>query len=58
MKLWIARSKRGTLSLFTEKPCKDRYGRWFGEGDSICKFDMPEVAFNNSPMEVELVLKK
>ena len=58
MKMWIARSRRGSLSLFTKKPFKDHFGRWFGEGDSVCKFDFPEVTFENSPMEVELVLKK
>ena len=56
MKMWIAKSKKGVLQLFTDKPFKDRHGRWLGKRDSICHFDYPEVTFENSPMEVELKL--
>lgn len=58
MKMWIARNKKGTLTLFTDRPIKDRHGRWFGKSQTPCNFDHPEVTFENSPMEVELVIKK
>jgi hypothetical protein len=63
MKLWIARYRWGALSLFNHKPylnngvwCADRdideEGEWFLEPA------FPEVTFENSPQEVELVIKK
>jgi hypothetical protein len=58
MKLWIARSKREVLSLFSEEPYKDMLGRWFGKEQSICSFDIPEVKFENSPQQVEIKLIK
>ena len=60
MKLWIARDMRGDLYLYTEKPEKiATYGYftcddWF-ELDTNA---FPELTFENSPMEVKLVLKK
>ena len=64
MKMWIARDagKQGELILYTEKPYTREHGCW--ECSASC--DMlpldedyfPEVTFENSPMEVELVIKK
>lgn len=63
MKLWVARDKDGTLCLFREKPTLDVY-YWFDSslGKTGCiaellKTDLLEVTFENSPMEVELVIK-
>ena len=56
MEMWIARSKRGALSLFSEEPFKDRFGRWLGKEQSVCSFDIPEVTFENSPQRVEIKL--
>lgn len=60
MKMYIARDKSGALHIFREKPTF-RYERWWGR-DTIyeCEIDAsqyPEVTFENSPMEVELVMK-
>jgi hypothetical protein len=56
MKLWIARSKEGELTLHHKKPMyRDGYG-W----TSVCAIfnskEFPEVTFENSPQEVELKL--
>lgn len=57
---WIARDKGGGLYLFPEKPIKDNiYGYY--EGDNWYKIDsafLPEVTFENSPVQVELKLVK
>ena len=58
MKLWIARDKSGWLQLFFEQP---KY-REDWEGHFITYLDdddcFNEVTFENSPQEVELVIKK
>ena len=62
MKLWIARDQNGDLFLYPIKP--DRYVTEyyvFFNGDDWWNIDsdlFPEVTFENSPMEVELVIKK
>ena len=63
MKLWIARDVDKALALFRNKPIKN--GSFFNEYDEegdlriwIERRYFPEVTFENSPMEVELVLKK
>jgi hypothetical protein len=61
MGLWLARDKNGKLGLYREKPVwikkGDRYD-WFGAfGCYIWDDKLPEVTFENSPMEVELELK-
>lgn len=61
MKMWIARDKDNRLYLYQYKPQKDVYvfktesylSCW-----QIPFTEFPEVTFENSPMEVELVLKK
>ena len=61
MKLWIARDRRGTrLTLHGEKPTWNeeyRVWSWWYITD-LDDNDFPEVTFENSPMEVELVIKK
>lgn len=62
MKLWIARDESGYLYLHEEKP-KMQYNFQLREWCSNETMELnpdffPEVTFENSPMEVELVLKK
>ena len=60
MKLRIAREKCGHLYLHKGKPFKED-GMWFNRYDVYMKLptkDFPEVTFENSPKEVELVIKK
>lgn len=63
MKLWIARDEDGSLYLFKDKPHIEDDGEgqfWCSVEDSM-RLNVrayPEVTFENSPMEVELVLKK
>jgi hypothetical protein len=58
MKLWIARTERGLLTMHYEKPTyKDGFG-W----NHVCAIldgkEFPEVTFENSPQRVELKLIK
>ena len=60
MKMWIARDLRfNELYLYKEKPVLDG-DIWFSEDYTYAIDDLlfPEVTFENSPMEVELVIKK
>lgn len=62
---WIARDRNGELYIFEDKPIlvKDKYEvdwyasnkRWF---ELLPNYIMPEVTFDNSPQQVELVIKK
>ena len=61
MNLWIARDSDGYSQLYVEKPIKKNgyfehvpNTGWF---TISCKL-FPEVTFENSPQEVELVIKK
>ena len=60
MKLWIARDYMfNSLYLYKNKPELDG-DRWISD-DGMYSIDddlFPEVTFENSPMEVELKLKK
>ena len=60
MKMWIAREKDGLLVISETKP--QYIGYWYAPADAIldlCNSNaFPEVTLENSPMEVELVLKK
>ena len=69
MKLWIARNENRELWLFEEKPhlkeSKDGDKYWWLDGMDFVYSSMildadsyPEVTFENSPMEVDLVIKK
>ncbi len=61
MKLWIARdnnTKHEQLFGYYDKPRK--INNYF-LGNTCCTFNkelFPEVTFNNSPIKVELVIKK
>ena len=60
MKLWIARDKNGSLTVYNTKP--KLYFDDFWDGDysthyiDLDKDMFPEVTFENSPQEVELKL--
>lgn len=65
MKMWIARSEYGDLKLFQTEPSQEvsmlTGSRYWNDRLESFKIDdrlFPEVTFENSPMEVELVLKK
>lgn len=68
MKMWIARDEDGRLYLHGMKPFSVRYGHnesgkacWDNEDENwmmLREESFPEVTFENSPIEVELVLKK
>lgn len=61
MKLFIAREKNGFIGLYKQKPIWVRINRFREDwdGDFMGLFDndsFPEVTFENSPQEVELIL--
>lgn len=71
MKIWIARTSDNGLYLFITKPfwredlklwCEWR--KWTTESDTLTcgyifnSYLFPEVTFENSPMKVELIIKK
>lgn len=62
MKMWIARNEDGTLTLHKNKPelfFEEAIGAyWAGSIYYLPILSFPEVTFENSPMEVELVIKK
>jgi hypothetical protein len=62
MKMWIARDKKGgRLTLHSECPIWfEDFRVWSKKGyiTDLPRNDFPEVTFENSPMEVELVIKK
>lgn len=62
MKMWIARDKSGELWLYQSEPiCRNEDESFYPtcfEDCRLCDEDFPEVTFENSPMEVELVIKK
>lgn len=62
MKLWIARDKDGELYLYPSKPRKRDYrftcGYVYEDYINLDGDEFPEVTFENSPQEVELVIKK
>ena len=66
MNMWIARDENGRLNLHPIKPLLVRkplskMAIWcteFEDWMSLCDESFPEVTFENSPQEVELVLKK
>ena len=62
MKLWIARDLDGSLALYEIEPkYEEKYDTWLtpcGLPFYISEHLFPEVTFENSPMEVELVIKK
>ena len=63
MKMWIARSEYGDLTLFQTEPSQEvsmltgsRYWNDRLKSYKISDDLFPEVTFENSPMEVELKL--
>lgn len=67
MKLWIARDKSGHIALYKEKPymrydfftnsCLWYYDNTSGDYMLLPNDCLPEVTFENSPQEVEIVIK-
>lgn len=56
MKLWIARSNDGQLTLHSKEPTWiENYG-WTFVSMIMSSENFPEVTFENSPMQVELNL--
>ena len=58
MKLWIARDKNGTLALHENEPyCP--YDNWHNSNQEwyLDQSLFPKVTFENSPQQVELVIK-
>ena len=61
MKMWISRNKIGGLKVSIDKPTLIKNEWWKAEDNTFFHIphnEYPEVTFENSPMEVELVLKK
>lgn len=62
MKLWIARNVDNTLVLFQSKPILKDELIWDEILNEDCMFIpeylYPEVTFENSPMEVEIIIKE
>ena len=61
MKIWIARDKDNRLYLYQYKPKKEVYvfkAESYLSCWQIPFTEFPEVTFENSPREVELVIKK
>ena len=63
MKMWIGRNSKNTLELLKRKPksvYEEGIGKYWAGGDGLfLRADSySEVTFENSPMEVELSLKK
>ena len=63
MKLWIARDENHDLWLFTEKPERNIFQRyWFSDYGETMKLDAHDIQFkeltwNDEPIEVELKIK-
>jgi hypothetical protein len=58
MKMWIARDFNGDICLHTERP-RLLETVWHSDDWFFLNEDFfPEVTFENSPQEVELVIKK
>lgn len=61
MKMWIARDEESSgLSLHQDEPIwYEKLGYWWSSDITEINPNLfPEVTFENSPMEVELVLMK
>lgn len=61
MKMYISRDADGELHLNYDKPTKHGGIMWINQRSDFMELypeDYPEVTFENSPMEVELVIKK
>lgn len=62
MKMWIARNMDNTLVVFQSKPILKNELTWVEILNEdymfIPEYLYPEVTFDNSPQEVELIIKK
>ena len=63
MKMYIARNSDNTLVLFKRKPesfYEEGVGQYWagGYGYFLPENEFPEVTFENSPMEVDIILSR
>ena len=60
MKMYIARDGNGNLFMHRNRPSLLHFSEVWDSDDyfRLEQKDFPEVTFENSPMEVELVIKK
>jgi hypothetical protein len=59
MKMWLTRNLDGDLMLHTHEPVWwENGGRWTSPALELNYNLFPEVTFDNSPQEIELVIKK
>ena len=56
MKLWIARSEGGDLTLHYKKPIYHKGYGWTSISSVLNSKELSDVTFENSPREVELKL--
>ena len=63
-KLWIARDKDGTLTVFSERPILKDNEYWAAPYNGTAEMDIAEneyyyseLTFENSPQQLELVIK-
>ena len=63
-KIWIARDKDGTLTVFSERPILKDNEYWVAPYNGTREMTIPEseyyyseLTFKNSPQELELVIK-
>ena len=59
MNMYIARDECGSLCIHRERPKLETNGCWVSDDFwQLEERDYPDVTLENSPMEVELVIKK
>lgn len=65
MKLWIARDRDNSLSLFKSKPINHADICWIPREDIDCgsyinlpESEFPEITFDNSPKEINVDYKR
>lgn len=59
MKIWIARDYEGILTIHSHEPVYCEFeDRWTSPIATLDSSLFPEVTFENSPQEVELVIKR
>ena len=59
-KYWITRNKDGKLLFHSDKPIKydNEFRNLLGQFSKLNRDEFPEVTWENSPVEVELRIKK
>lgn len=64
MKMWIARDEDGKLWFHEKEPYINKYAKkddafWSSDGEyyEVDQDFLPKITFENSPMEIEIVIK-